>query len=57
MYQSWPFFETRISMLEMVFSKSDARMSKYYDIRLVEDKLQYLGEELRENLNEDIKQS
>ena len=55
MYQMWPFFETRISMLEMVFSKSDARISKYYDTRLVEDRLQYLGEELRDNLAEDIK--
>ena len=55
MYQLWPFFETRISMLEMVFSKSDAKMSKYYDTRLVEDQLQYLGEELRINLEDDIK--
>ena len=55
MYKEWPFFGTRISMLEMVFAKADTRISQYYDIRLVDENLIYLGNRLRETLNEDIK--
>ncbi|MDR1809610.1 MAG: phosphoenolpyruvate carboxylase [Prevotella sp.] len=54
MYRDWPFFNTRISMLEMVFAKADTRISHYYDQRLVEERLQPLGEQLRENLTDDI---
>jgi phosphoenolpyruvate carboxylase len=55
MYNDWPFFRTRISMLEMVFAKADTRISEYYDQRLVEPHLLPLGEYLRNQLNEDIK--
>lgn len=55
MYNDWPFFGTRISMLEMVFAKADSRMSEYYDERLVEDKLQGLGKKLRAQLESAIK--
>ncbi|NDW19017.1 phosphoenolpyruvate carboxylase [Dysgonomonas sp. 216] len=55
MYAKWPFFNTRISMLEMVYAKSDSRMAEYYDERLVDQKLQYLGKELRESLQNNIK--
>lgn len=54
MYKDWPFFGTRISMLEMVFAKADLRMSQYYDERLVEDKLQILGKKLRSQLESDM---
>lgn len=53
MYQDWPFFNTRISMLEMVYAKADSRIVAYYDKRLVDKKLQYLGKELREQLAKD----
>lgn len=54
MYKDWPFFGTRISMLEMVFAKADTRMSKYYDDRLVESNLLRFGERLRNQLTSDI---
>lgn len=54
MHNNWPFFETRISMLEMVFAKADANISEYYDHRLVEKHLQRLGKQLRANLKSDI---
>lgn len=54
MCNHWPFFNTRIGMLEMVFSKTDSWLSEYYDQRLVKKELWYLGESLRKQLNEDI---
>lgn len=54
MCQAWPFFSTRISMLEMVFAKSDPDISAYYDSRLVDDRLHALGTRLRERLRKDI---
>lgn len=54
MYNDWPFFGTRISMLEMVFAKADVRMSQYYDERLVDANLQSLGKGLRTQLESDI---
>lgn len=54
MYSDWPFFGTRISMLEMVFAKADTRMSKYYDDRLVEERLLGMGKKLRAQLESDI---
>lgn len=54
MVSQWPFFETRISMLEMVFAKADSRISQYYDERLVEPRLLKFGETLRKMLKDDI---
>lgn len=54
MYNSWPFFETRISMLEMVFSKCDLKVSTFYDEHLVDKNLLRFGEELRTMLKDDI---
>ncbi|NDV69259.1 phosphoenolpyruvate carboxylase [Dysgonomonas sp. 25] len=54
MEKEWPFFNTRISMLEMVFAKSDTRMSEYYDEHLVEPKLRKFGKMLRDMLAKDI---
>ncbi|EGT3621969.1 phosphoenolpyruvate carboxylase [Morganella morganii] len=55
MYYQWPFFRTRIGMLEMVFAKVDLWLAEYYDQRLVEPRLWPLGAKLREQLSEDIK--
>ena len=54
MAASWPFFATRISMLEMVFAKTDAGLSSYYDECLVPEDLQPIGEGLREQLARDV---
>jgi len=50
MFAEWPFFSTRMAMLEMVFAKSDASLSAYYDDRLVPPALAHIGVELREQL-------
>jgi phosphoenolpyruvate carboxylase len=53
MQQQWPFFATRLSMLEMVFLKADAKIAAYYDKVLVPAALQPLGEQLRQQLAAD----
>ncbi|SEA84943.1 phosphoenolpyruvate carboxylase [Alkalimonas amylolytica] len=53
MQQAWPFFATRLSMLEMVFLKADSEISAYYDQRLVPAELHGLGEQLRNQLAHD----
>lgn len=55
MCAQWPFFATRLSMLEMVFAKSDIGLSAYYDEVLVPIELQHIGRALREQLCEDVK--
>lgn len=53
MRQQWPFFKSRMAMLEMVFSKSDPLISAAYDQQLVDsDKLAF-GEKLRDQLGKD----
>lgn len=54
MCRNWPFFSTRIGMLEMVFGKTDLWLTEYYDQRLVEPALWPLGEQLRRMLKHDI---
>ncbi|MEA9393450.1 phosphoenolpyruvate carboxylase [Acerihabitans sp. TG2] len=54
MCSDWPFFSTRIGMLEMVFAKSDLWLAEYYDQRLVEENLWPLGKQLRKQLADDI---
>ena len=51
MREHWPFFRTRIDMLEMVLAKADLRIAEQYDDRLVEDSLKPLGAELRDLLS------
>lgn len=53
MYEEWPFFRTRISMLEMVYAKSEADIAEAYDRRLVAEPLRYLGEDMRRRLERD----
>tara|TARA_Y100001956_G_scaffold23133_1_gene22799 strand:- start:27 stop:704 length:678 start_codon:yes stop_codon:yes gene_type:complete len=55
MRENWPFFQSRLSMLDMVFQKADPRISAEYDDRLVPDELKHFGEGLRAELQEAIK--
>jgi phosphoenolpyruvate carboxylase len=55
MVEQWPFFEVRISMLEMVFAKTDIGLSAYYDELLVPEATRHIGEALRNQLGRDIK--
>ena len=52
--QQWPFFSTRLSLLEMVYLKADTKLASYYDKRLVAEDLQTLGQQLRYDLLSDI---
>ncbi len=47
MRAEWPFFRTRIDMLEMVLAKADAAIALQYDERLVAAELRPLGAKLR----------
>ncbi|MBN3493363.1 phosphoenolpyruvate carboxylase [Vibrio neptunius] len=55
MCREWPFFSTRLGMLEMVYTKCNLEISRYYDERLVDPKLLPLGDKLRSQLQQDIK--
>ncbi|MDP5147957.1 phosphoenolpyruvate carboxylase [Shewanella sp. ULN5] len=50
MEAEWPFFETRISMLEMVYMKAEPNLARYYENCLVKPELHHLGEKLRQRL-------
>lgn len=52
MREQWPFFRTRIDMLEMVLAKADADIAQSYDERLVEPDLLPLGAHLRDLLSQ-----
>lgn len=54
MAADWPFFATRLSMLEMVYAKADSGLSAHYDACLVPKPLQHLGKSLRAGLQQDI---
>jgi len=52
MRERWPFFRTRIDMLEMVLAKADAQIAEAYDERLVQPHLLPLGAHLRDLLSQ-----
>ncbi|MCC9009775.1 phosphoenolpyruvate carboxylase [Pseudomonas putida] len=52
MREQWPFFRTRIDMLEMVLAKADAQIAEAYDERLVQPDLLPLGAHLRDLLSQ-----
>lgn len=56
MFENWPFFKARLSMLEMVFSKADPWLAALYDEKLVPIEQQHWGETLRANLANAIAQ-
>ena len=53
MARQWPFFAARISMLEMVYAKSDCGLSQFYDDCLVPSQWRHIGEALRGQLEKD----
>jgi phosphoenolpyruvate carboxylase len=53
MATQWPFFATRLSMLEMVLAKADVGLSAHYDDCLVPPEQQHIGEALRAQLAHD----
>jgi phosphoenolpyruvate carboxylase len=52
MYAGWPFFRSTIDLIAMVLAESDARIAAEYDRRLVPDRLQDVGADLRRRLTE-----
>jgi len=54
MSANWPFFSTRLGMLEMVYAKTDLWLAEHYDHILVDKSLWPLGQKLREQLEHDI---
>ncbi len=54
MFKDWPFYRSRLSMLDMVFHKADPRISEEYDARLVPEELKHFGEELRNELKTSV---
>jgi phosphoenolpyruvate carboxylase len=52
MMVDWPFFQTRVDMLEMVLSKADINISLFYEQCLVDTELKPLGQKLRSMLME-----
>lgn len=50
MLETWPFFASRLSMLDMVFAKADLDIAEAYDERLVADNLRHFGVKLRQEL-------
>ncbi|TAP31779.1 phosphoenolpyruvate carboxylase, partial [Alteromonas sp. KUL49] len=54
MVANWPFFASRLSMLDMVFHKADPRISEEYDARLVPENLKHFGAALRQELKDSI---
>ena len=55
MCREWPFFSTRLGILEMVFTKTNTKIAEYYDQRLTDKSLWPLGQKLRDQLQSDIK--
>ncbi|TMP71414.1 phosphoenolpyruvate carboxylase, partial [Pseudoalteromonas ruthenica] len=56
MSEQWPFFRTRLEMLEMVFCKADSWLSEHYEQGLVTAQYHGLGQQLRSELAEVKKQ-
>lgn len=54
MRDQWPFFASRLSMLDMVYAKSDLVINSLYDDTLVREDLRSLGRDLRHQLGADI---
>ena len=52
MREAWPFFRTRIDMLEMVLAKAELGIAGLYDERLVDPQLRPLGASLRDLLSQ-----
>ncbi|OKY27840.1 phosphoenolpyruvate carboxylase [Thalassotalea sp. PP2-459] len=53
MLTEWRYFRARLSLIEMVYLKSEPQISALYDKALVEPELQNIGETLRSQLAKD----
>lgn len=53
MLEQWPYFRARLSLIEMVYLKSDPLISSLYDKALVESALLPYGDALRAQLDSD----
>ncbi len=56
MQQSWPFFRSRLAMLEMVFAKTEPWLFELYNEKLVPEEQRFLGEDLVARLTKVIEQ-
>ncbi|MEN3339943.1 MAG: phosphoenolpyruvate carboxylase [Acidobacteriota bacterium] len=54
MYEGWPFFRSTLDLIAMVLAESDARIAAEYDRRLVPERLQDVGADLRHRLHQTI---
>ena len=52
MMTHWPFFLARVEMLEMVLSKADVDIARFYERRLASEDLWPLGKRLRDALEQ-----
>ena len=50
MLNEWPFFYEMMDMLDMVLTKTDQRVIKYYEECLADIDLKKVGEDLRQKL-------
>lgn len=55
MQANWPFFASTIDLIEMVLAKADPEVAYLYDQQLVEEKLQPLGQTLRDKYQNIVK--
>lgn len=55
MRQQWPFFQTILSMCEMVLAKADIGVAEHYEQRLVPPELFAFGASLRKQFADDVK--
>lgn len=54
MLEQWPFFRSRLLMLDMVFSKADVTISQAFDDKLVPTELKPIGKQLRQELKDSV---
>jgi phosphoenolpyruvate carboxylase len=54
MYADWPFFRATLDLLEMGLAKTDPRIAREYDRRLVPASLRWIGDHLQARLADTI---
>lgn len=54
MLAQWPFFKSRLAMLDMVFGKADTQISEAFEQRLVPEELKPIGQMLRQELQQSV---
>ena len=51
MLNNWPFFYEMMDMLDMVLTKTDQRVIKFYEECLADDDLKKVGDDIRQKLS------